>query len=141
MGAPKGNTNALKHGLYAKHFSEEDRVWLRVMAPGDLRHEMYMIRLATNGVFKIQQRILARLASEPGSSNSEDEAALARMTNSLALALTALNTTARTYALFSGTDTTLNDPLDEALGKLDVFQKDRWLEDRQEDGEVMVEKT
>jgi hypothetical protein len=68
---------------------------------------------------------------------------LAKITNSLALVLTALNTTARTYALFSGTDKSLNDPLDEALNSLPIFLEDEYLkEDGKEAGEeVLVEKT
>ncbi len=42
MGAPKGNTNALKHGLYAKHYTPAERAELRRMLPDDLQHEMYM---------------------------------------------------------------------------------------------------
>ena len=36
MGAPKGNTNALKHGLYAKRYSPEETAGLRKMQPEDL---------------------------------------------------------------------------------------------------------
>ena len=142
MGAPKGNTNALKHGLYAKHFTAEERAWLRKMSPEDYRHELYMMRMAVNSVFEIQQRIRTRMDSRPGFSDPEDEEALARITNSLALAMTALNTTARTHALFSGTDTTLNDPLDEALDSLPIFLDDKYLKETEEEdgGEVLVER-
>jgi hypothetical protein len=141
MGAPKGNTNALKHGLYAKRFSPEEIAGLRKMPPTDLRHEFYMMRVAVRNTFEIQQRIRARLDSPAGFNNPEDEEALAKITNSLALAVTALNTTARTMALFDGTDSTLNDPLDEALSSLPIFLEDTYLEEREvEDGEVLVER-
>lgn len=143
MGAPKGNTNALKHGLYAKRYSPEEIAALRNMSPQDFRHEYFMMRVAVKNIFQIQQRIRARMDSKEGSSNPEDEGALAKITNSLAVAMTALNTTARTYALFSGTDTTLNDPLDEALSSLPIFLEDTYLkEGEEEEGrEVLVEKT
>jgi uncharacterized protein YjcR len=141
MGAPKGNTNALKHGLYAKRFSPEEITGLRKMSPRDMRHEFYMMRVAVKNLFEVQKRIMARLDSLPGSSNPADELALAKITNSLAVAIAALNTTARTMALFEGTDTTLNDPLDEALSSLPIFLDDTYLEEREvEDGEVLVEK-
>jgi len=143
MGAPKGNTNALKHGLYAKRYSPEEIAALRNMSPTDIRHEFFMIRVAVKNIFEIQQRIRARLDSLPDSSNPEDEEALARITNSLAQALTALNTTAKTYALFSGTDKALNDPLDEALDGMAIFLDDKYLEEGEEEdpGEVFIEKT
>jgi hypothetical protein len=140
MGAPKGNTNALKHGLYAKRYSPEEIAALRNMSPQDFRHEYFMMRVAVKNIFQIQQRVRARMDSIDGSSNPEDEEALAKITNSLALAMAALNTTARTYALFTGTDTTLNDPLDEALSNLPIFLEDTYLEQEAEDpGEVLLE--
>jgi len=138
MGAPKGNTNALKHGLYAKHFSPEEQAWLRKMSPRDFRHEYYMMRVAVNAVFEIQQRIRTRMNSRLDSPNPEDEEALAKITNSLSLAITTLNTTARTYALFSGMDTTLNDPLDEALRNLPVFLEDKYLKETEEEEEEIL---
>lgn len=35
-GAPKGNCNALKHGLYAKHYTPEQKEELRQMGHRDL---------------------------------------------------------------------------------------------------------
>jgi hypothetical protein len=143
MGAPKGNTNALKHGLYAKRYSPEEIAGLRKMSPEDLGHEFYMVRVAVKNIFEIHQRIHAMIEAMPGSVPPEELEALAKITNSLALVLTALNTTARTYALFSGTDKSLNDPLDEALNSLPIFLEDEYLkEDGKEAGEeVLVEKT
>jgi hypothetical protein len=127
MGAPKGNTNALKHGLYAKRYSPEEIAALRKMSPEDLGHEFYMVRVAVKNIFEIHQRIHAMVDNRPGSVPPEELEALAKITNSLAQVLTALNTTARTYALFRGTDKTLNDPLDEALSSLPIFLDDKYL--------------
>ena len=141
MGAPKGNTNALKHGLYAKHFTVEEQGYLRRMAPNDYRPEIHMMRKAVKNVFEIQVRIHALLDSMPSSNDPKDVEALARITNSLALAITALNTTARTQALFSGTDSGLNDPLDEALDSLTIFLDDKYLIETDEeagDEEILV---
>jgi uncharacterized protein YjcR len=43
-GAPKGNTNALKHGLYAKQYSPEEQKELRRMSFDDLQHEINAMR-------------------------------------------------------------------------------------------------
>ena len=142
MGAPKGNTNALKHGLYAKHFTAEEQGWLRRMAPDDYRPEIHLMRKAVKNVFDIQVRIHALVDSMPSSNDPKDFEALAKITNSLALAMAALNTTARTQALFSGTDEGLNDPLDEALDGMAIFLDDRYLveTDGEAEEEILVEK-
>jgi hypothetical protein len=43
-GAPPGNKNALRHGLYAKHFDEQARFQLGEMPPLESLHEVYMLR-------------------------------------------------------------------------------------------------
>ena len=143
MGAAKGNTNALKHGLYAKGYSPEEMRGLKAMSPEDYRHEIYMLRVAVKNIFKIHGEMNKRLEKTLESGQKIDVEALTKTTNSLALAMTALNTTARTYALFNGTDTTLNNPLDEALGSLSIFLDDRYLQETNEEvdrrEEVFVE--
>ena len=52
---------------------------------------------------------------------------LIKIDNSLALAITALNGTKRTQALFKGTDMMINDAFDEALNSLAIFKKEPYL--------------
>ena len=52
---------------------------------------------------------------------------LTKLDNSLALAITALNGTKRTHALFNGTDATSNDAYDEALNSLAIFKQEPYL--------------
>jgi hypothetical protein len=143
MGAPKGNTNALKHGLYAKHFSPEEREQLRRMPPSDYRHEIYMMRLASDYVFDVQKRIYQMTIGIENSDKPMDVEALAKITNSLSLAVTALNTTERTYALFNGMDTGTNNAFDEALNSMTIFLDDKYLtetnEEAEQQGEIFVE--
>lgn len=143
MGAPKGNTNALKHGLYARHFSLAEQEGLRKMSPEDYRHELNMMRVAVKNLFEIQASLHESVKGLLASKEPIDVEALARITNSLSLAVTALNATARTYALFSGTDTSLNDAFDEALNSLSVFLDDKYLSesnaDIDEQAEVLIE--
>jgi hypothetical protein len=141
MGAPKGNTNALKHGLYAKHFTAEERVELRRMSPDDYRHEIYMMRSTADGVYEISKLIQSMAKTALKSNQPVNLEELSRITSSLTAAVAALNTTARTYALFTGTDTSQSDALDEALNCLPFFLDDNYLKERQdEDGEVLVER-
>jgi|WetSurMetagenome_2_1015567.scaffolds.fasta_scaffold141709_1 hypothetical protein len=45
MDAPKGNLNALKHGLYAKHFTPDFLPELKKMPVDDVKMELNAIRL------------------------------------------------------------------------------------------------
>jgi uncharacterized protein YjcR len=141
MGAPKGNTNALKHGLYAKHFSEEEINSLRRMEPEDLRHEIHMMRVAVNNVFKVQVRLRKLLDEAEKKGELYDPDRMAKVTNSLAQAMTALNTTLRTHALFQGKDATVTDALDEALDGMAIFLDKKYLVrvDEDEEGETPVQ--
>lgn len=102
--APKpGNTNALKHGLYARHFTPGEVRDLRKMPMDDLRQEIALLRIVVS-------RMLALAESEP------DLEAITKLMNSLSTAVTTLNTTIRTHSLLTGNYS----PLDEALaGALD----------------------
>ena len=138
MGAPKGNRNALKHGLYAKHYTAEELERLRKMRPDNYEPELGMIRTAVNNVFEIQVYIKKLAAEAMRTGQPVEVEALAKITNSLSLALTALNTTARTQALFSGKDTSLNDDFEQALNSLPVFLEDTYLRKEVERGEILV---
>ena len=70
MGAPKGNRNALKHGLYAKHYTAEELARLRKMTPDNYEPELGMIRMVVNNVFEIHvyiQEVDGRGDAEPAS--------------------------------------------------------------------------
>jgi uncharacterized protein YjcR len=127
MGAPKGNKNALKNGLYAKHFTPEEREGLRKMKPEDSTQEMYVLRVIISDLFEEHIRERERVKKEREAGKEPNLEALTRVDNSLALAVTALNGTKRTHALFNGTDTTSNDAYDEALNSLAIFKKEPYL--------------
>ena len=127
MSGTKGNTNALKHGLYAKHFTPEERAGLRKMKPKDSLHEMYLLEIVINDLFEqhIRERQRLKALGEPG--QPVDVEPLTRLDNSLSLAITALNGTKRTHALLNGTDATSNDAFDEALNSLAIFKQAPYL--------------
>ena len=127
MSGTKGNTNALKHGLYAKHFTPEQRAGLQKMKPQDSTHEMYVLEVIIGDLFEqhILEREQVKKLREQG--KPVDLEALTRLDNSLALAITALNGTKRTHALLNGTDATSNDAFDEALNSLAIFKKEPYL--------------
>jgi hypothetical protein len=124
MGAPKGNKNALRNGLYAKHFTPEQRAGLRKMNPQDNTHQMYVLDVVIGDLFEehiLEKKQVNKLREE---GKKVDLEALIRVDNSLALAITALNGTKRTHALLNGTNATSNDAFDEALNSLAIFKKE-----------------
>ena len=129
MGAPKGNKNALRNGLYAKHFTPEEREGLRKMKPEDSTQEMYVLQVVIGDLFEehILERECVKKLREQG--KKVDLEALTRLDNSLALAITALNGTRRTHALLNGTEATSNDAFDEALNSLAIFKQEPYLID------------
>ena len=139
MGAPKGNTNAFKHGLYARHYSPEEQAGLRTMTPEDYRAEIAMLRVAVKNIFEIQVRLHAMVKERLQTDQPCDVEALAMISNSLSLAVTALNTTARTYALFNGTDRGIEDAYEKALNGLSIFLDDTHLIESRADLEDMQE--
>ncbi len=127
MGAPKGNKNAFRNGLYAKHFSPEEREGLRKMKPEDSTQEMYVLQVIINDLFEqhIREREHVKKMREEG--KKADLEALTKLDNSLALAITALNGTKRTHALLNGTDAASNDAYDQALNSLAIFKQEPYL--------------
>jgi hypothetical protein len=102
MSAKKGNTNALKHGLYAKRFSDLDRTQLKGMSESDLRFEVAMLRV-----------VIDRILTELEKSKAMDKRL--PLYGSLMNAVTALNTTVRTHALLNGDDDHTLTAIEEAL--------------------------
>jgi hypothetical protein len=139
MGAPKGNTNALKHGLYAKHFSGEEQAGLRNMSTEDFRHEIHMMRVAITNVFEMQAELRKAIQTIHGAEDTEMIEALAKITNSLALAVTALSTVARTHALINGKDEAVSDALEQALNSLPIFLDEKYLIESKADAEDFIE--
>jgi hypothetical protein len=107
-GAPKGNTNALKHGLYARHFLDDQRTGLKRMEWDDFRHEEFLHRVIAEGIFEILNDLLT------GYKPDIDQ--VIKLANSLAICTLAAGTHARTHACLNGSAV----PLDEAFsGALD----------------------
>ncbi len=127
MGATKGNKNALKHGLYAKHYTPAEQAELRRMSPDDLQPEQYMQRVVVRNLFEIQEKLAEKVKRQLEAGETPDTEALSKISNSFTLAVTALNTTTRTLAVLRARDPSLNDALAEALSHLEIFKEDNYL--------------
>lgn len=97
-GAPKGNRNALKHGLYA------GRTTIVTVVEGQLRKPEFAVRYLENTI----DEIYTRMQSAQGER-------FTRLANALALATTALFNGHRTMAYLSGGMTPIEDALKEVL--------------------------
>jgi hypothetical protein len=117
MPAPKSNTNALKHGLYAKQFNEDQRKGLRRMAWDDQRHEEFAARVHGSEILRL---IIIELSAPV-----IDIDKIVKLSSSLNNALIASGTSARTHAGLNGEDPNINDALSEALGNFHPFEDDR----------------
>jgi hypothetical protein len=62
MPAPKNQADALRRGLFARLFTEEQRLGLKKMQWDDLRHEIFLHRVVGSITFK---QMLALLEKEP----------------------------------------------------------------------------
>ena len=110
-GAPPGNKNALKHGLYAKHYIPQSRDALDSMPPLESLPEIYMLRAQLDG-------ILTLIA------DCEDEDRRIKLYNALFTGAHRLSLAMRTHTLLVGKDNELLTTFWEAL---DLFRKERGL--------------
>ena len=110
-GAPAGNKNALKHGLYARHFAPETRRGLENMPPLESLPEIYMLR--------DQLDHLLSLIAE-----CDDEDRRIKLYNALFTGAHRLTAAMRTHTLLVGKDQELLNTFWEAV---DLFRKERGL--------------
>ena len=106
-GGKTGNTNALKHGLYARQFNEEQRKGLKKMDWNDFRHEEMAHRSIGARIFGILQTMLAK--------ESPDIDQIVQLAYALSKNTTTTSTSARTHAILNGRYEQLGDALSEAL--------------------------
>jgi len=107
VAAPKGNTNALKHGLYAKHYSPEEQKELRRMSFDDLQHEINAMRKVAADILEEHNKIKA--------GGVVDLEQLARTDNSLCNAIDKVSLCAIRHSVLTGNNPTVNDSMLEAL--------------------------
>jgi hypothetical protein len=127
MGAKKGNSNALKHGLYARHIEVGNWSGLRDTPPGDQQEEIVLMRAVVRNLFGLHARLQAQVNGELDEGRTENVEQLAKLTNSLSLAITALNTIVRTQAILSARDGSVNDAFAQGLASLPVFAEEKYL--------------
>ncbi len=104
-GAQPGNTNALKHGFYAKHFQHLELADLETALSGGLDDEIAMLRVA-------QRRTFAEWES------CEDLDQKMRLLSTLSICSTRLATLERTRRLLLGEESDFRSAIAKAMGEV-----------------------
>jgi len=105
-GAPKGNTNALKHGFYSRRFNESEALELNDLKSG-LIDEIALLRVLIRRVFEKVDEI------------DDDVENWARMLNTLSIASTRLASLLKTQKnLNDGEGSELSNALIQALSEV-----------------------
>ncbi len=113
MPAPKGNKNALKHGLYAKHYTEAQRHDLEQTPPLEAFDEINMLRSTLD-------QILIRIE------DCEDEDRRVKLYNALFTGTQRLLAAMRTHTILVGDNQELLTSFWQAIA---LFRKEKGLDD------------
>jgi hypothetical protein len=115
----------------------------RPAPPGDCQEEILLMRAVVRNMFELHARLQAQVNGELNEGRTEKVEALSRLTNSLSLAITALNTTVRTQAILHARDGSVNDAFAQALSSLPVFADEKYLlttgTEPEEEEEILAE--
>ena len=117
MPAPKGNKNALKHGFYARHFSDDEisRLKKKALRSSGLQGEINALRV-------IADRIIERLAAEglhPDKAGDMNPATIGTL-NTLVFTLTSISTLTRTQQIITGQYQPVEQAIMDALAELNA---------------------
>ena len=89
MAPRKKNTNALKDGLYSRHYTQAERTALGKMSTGESQHEIHMLRAAIDRILTLIEQC-------------EDEDRKIKLYNALFMATQRLSNAMRTQFILVG---------------------------------------
>jgi hypothetical protein len=113
MPAPAGNKNALRHGLYAKHYTEQQKKDLQNTPPLEAFDEINMLRATLDG-------LLVLIA------DCEDEDRKVKLYNALYTGTQRLLAAMRTHTILVGDNQELLTSFWEAVA---MFRKDKGIQE------------
>jgi hypothetical protein len=122
MPAPKGNTNALKHGLYARHYQPDETKELKRMEANNLLYELMAARSKA-------EKCQALAEAEINKPMKEVKNIVAYLT-AWDFALNTVGALASRIAILTGENTTLQDSLTEALSGMRQFDPEDEVDPR-----------
>lgn len=122
MAGQKGNTNALKHGIYARRYTTDEQAALRKTDPADLRHEIASMRVSLAKASAILDKVIQENKENPQSPPPiESVIAYGKLLASMAAVATSINSLVRSHALLTGPDSRLEDAILQALNNIDPY--------------------
>lgn len=104
-GAPKGNTNALKHGFYSRHFRQLEAADLEFALSNGLQDEIAMLRVSLRRLFELSD-----------DADNPDDAS--KVLATLGLACTHLANMLRTQKILTGEEKSSDDAITLAIQQL-----------------------
>jgi len=110
-GAPKRNTNDLKHGLYAKHYTPDESRRMEQMPAMESLHEIHLLRLTID-------KVLSTIET------CEDDDRRVKLYNTLYLGVQRLMSAMRTQSILVGDSQEILTSFWEAV---DLFRKENNL--------------
>jgi hypothetical protein len=113
MAGSKGNKNALKHGLYAKHYSEQQKRDLQNTPPLEAFDEINMLRATIDRLLKLIDQC-------------DDEDRRVKLYNALYTGTQRLLAAMRTHTILVGDNQELLTSFWEAVA---MFRKDKGIQD------------
>ena len=113
MPAPKGNLNALKHGLYARHYTPEETKELKRMECDNLLYELMAARSKADKCHGLAEAEIVK--------PEKDVSKIVAFLGAWDAALLTVGTLAGRIATLTGQNTTLNDSLAAALAEMPAF--------------------
>ena len=116
MAAPAGNKNALKHGLYAKHYKPEEVKELRRMEADNLLYELMAARSKADKCYGLAEAEIDK--------PEKDVSKIVALLGSWDAALLTVGNLAGRIADLTGENVTLQDSLMEALSGMQQFDPD-----------------
>ena len=105
------NTNALKHGLYSRHYTDEERKHLEQMPPLESEHEIHMLRSTIDRILSLIEQC-------------EDEDRKLKLYSALFLGTQRLSNAMRTQTLLVGDNKELLTSFWEAV---ELFRREHKL--------------
>lgn len=115
-GGQKGNTNALKHGFYAKRFTSEENKRLDETDSFALEQEIKLLRVCVDRL--TEQLIFEPVMRIDSQGNETQDDYLLKSLNTLSAMTQSLSTLVRTHYLTRGRGGTVEQTITEALEEL-----------------------
>lgn len=117
-GGQPGNKNALRHGFYAKRFTEDEKKRLDGQEPTDLQAEIALLRVCLDRLYEQLEMDPIYLENKDGGQSDIRDDHYLKQLNTLGIMTQSLSTLTRTHHLIHGKSGNVIDAIQQALEEL-----------------------